>query len=142
MSRESNKDVYLLTSHMVTPSLYLRQVGDLSVDKRRLGIPAELPKPKAPAHLFEPDTEAVAPQPPQPPQPPQVPAMPKSNGLSEKMANARMSSNNGTPAPTTGLPTQRAQTQQTQMPSTTSKPPKEEEKKKKRLGGILSSLKK
>jgi len=38
---------------MLTPSLYLQQVGDLSVDKRRLGIPAEQPKPQAPAHLFE-----------------------------------------------------------------------------------------
>ena len=59
-SRETNKDVYLLTSHMLTPSLFLRQVGDLSIDKRRLALPAEQPKPKAPAHLFE--TEAPPPQ--------------------------------------------------------------------------------
>jgi len=59
-SRETNKDVYLLTSHMLTPSLFLRQVGDLSIDKRRLTLPAEQPKPKAPAHLFE--AEAPPPQ--------------------------------------------------------------------------------
>ena len=53
VSRLFNKDVFLATSHMLTPSLYLRQVGDLSVDKRRLDLPAERPRPQAPAHLFE-----------------------------------------------------------------------------------------
>ena len=48
-----NKDVFLATSHMLNPSLYLRQVGDLSIDKRRLDLPAERPRPQAPAHLFE-----------------------------------------------------------------------------------------
>ena len=52
-SSSHNKDVFLATSHMLTPSLYLRQLGDLSVDKRRLDLPAERPKPKAPDHLFE-----------------------------------------------------------------------------------------
>ena len=62
ISQSSNKDVFLATSHMMTPSLFLRQVGDLSVDKRRLHLPAEQPKPKAPAHLFERE-------PPPPPKP-------------------------------------------------------------------------
>ena len=53
ISQAFNKDVFLATSHMLTPSLFLRQVGDLSVDRRRLGLPAERPKPQAPAHLFE-----------------------------------------------------------------------------------------
>lgn len=55
VSRQTSRDVFLITSHMLNPGLFVRQVGDLSVDKRRLGIPAELPKPKAPAHLFERD---------------------------------------------------------------------------------------
>lgn len=50
-----SKDIFLTTSHMVNPSLFLRQVGDLSVDKRRLNLPADQPKPRAPAHLFERD---------------------------------------------------------------------------------------
>lgn len=62
VSRVSQKDVFLATSHMITPGLFLRQLGDLSVDKRRLDIPAERPKPKAPAHLFE-----TEPQPKPPP---------------------------------------------------------------------------
>ncbi|KAI9729291.1 MAG: vacuolar sorting protein VPS33/slp1 [Cirrosporium novae-zelandiae] len=57
ISRSASKDVYLATSHMITPSLFLRQVGDLSVDKRRLDIPAERPPPRAPDHLFEREPE-------------------------------------------------------------------------------------
>ncbi|KAB8342704.1 hypothetical protein FH972_022304 [Carpinus fangiana] len=64
VTQETNKDVYLLTSHMLTPSLFMRQLGDLSVDKRRLMIPAEQPKPKAPAHVFEPEPAPAAPAPP------------------------------------------------------------------------------
>ena len=62
VSQAMSKDVFLATSHMMTPSLFLRQVGDLSVDKRRLNLPAEQPRPKAPAHLFERE-------PPPPPKP-------------------------------------------------------------------------
>ncbi|KAF2238911.1 Sec1-like protein [Viridothelium virens] len=52
-SRAAQREVVMVTSHMLTPGLWMRQLGDLSQDKRRLGIPAEQPKPKAPAHLFE-----------------------------------------------------------------------------------------
>ncbi|KAG6223375.1 hypothetical protein E4U26_004565 [Claviceps purpurea] len=60
VSREKGRDVVLITSHMLTPQLYVRQVADLSRDKRQLDIPMERPKPRAPAHLFE------RPAPPQP----------------------------------------------------------------------------
>ncbi|KAF9894729.1 vacuolar sorting protein VPS33/slp1 [Aspergillus nanangensis] len=69
MSQTFGKDIILATSHMLTPALYLRQVGDLSVDRRRLDIPAERPKQTAPAHLFEKDA---------PPQPPPQPVQKKS----------------------------------------------------------------
>jgi syntaxin-binding protein 1 len=65
VGRKTGREVFLVTSHMLTPALFTRQVGDLSVDKRRLGIPAEQPKPQAPSHLFEPD-EQPKPPPPQP----------------------------------------------------------------------------
>lgn len=48
-----NRDIFMATSHMLTPQLFIQQVGDLSVDKRRLDIPMERPPQKAPAHLFE-----------------------------------------------------------------------------------------
>ncbi|KAF2838703.1 syntaxin-binding protein-like protein 2 [Patellaria atrata CBS 101060] len=73
ISRQTSRDVFLVTSHMLTPGLFMRQVGDLSVDKRRLGIPAEQPPPKAPAHLFEKET------PPKPP--PHDPSLKKPVGL-------------------------------------------------------------
>jgi syntaxin-binding protein 1 len=53
VSHSSARDVYLITSHMLAPSLFLRQVGDLSADKRRLDIPADRPKPKPPSHIYE-----------------------------------------------------------------------------------------
>lgn len=56
LSRTFSKDIYLATSHMLTPNLFLRQVRDLSVDKRQLDLPIDRPKPKPPAHLFERET--------------------------------------------------------------------------------------
>ena len=53
VSAARGKDVFLATSHMLAPQLFARQVGDLSVDKRRLDLPMERPKPKPPAHLYE-----------------------------------------------------------------------------------------
>lgn len=53
VGRERSRDIILTTSHMLTPQLFVRQVGDLSRDKRQLDLPMERPKPRAPAHLFE-----------------------------------------------------------------------------------------
>jgi len=53
MSKTSSRDILLATSHMLTAAMFVRQVSDLSVDRRRLDIPADRPKPKPPAHLFE-----------------------------------------------------------------------------------------
>ncbi|KAI4290352.1 MAG: hypothetical protein L6R35_000364 [Caloplaca aegaea] len=73
-SQSLNKDIYLATSHMLTPSLYLRQVGDLSVDRRRLDLPSDRPKPRAPDHLFE---KEVPPSPPVKPLEPSLDKMQK-----------------------------------------------------------------
>ncbi|KAH8681230.1 Sec1 family superfamily protein [Xylariales sp. PMI_506] len=54
------RDIVLATTHMLTPQLFVRQVGDLSVDKRRLDLPMDRPARRAPAHIFE------RPAPPQP----------------------------------------------------------------------------
>lgn len=94
VSHSSTKDVFLATSHMLTPALFLRQVADLSVDKKRLDIPAERPKPVAPAHLFEKDLP-----------PPQVANQAQPSGKSSApqsqappaAAMAKMSLNSGRP---------------------------------------------
>ena len=57
ISNQTSRDVVLLTSHMISPGLWMRQLGDLSVERRRLGIPADLPPKKAHAHLFEKEPE-------------------------------------------------------------------------------------
>lgn len=64
ISRNFSKDVYLATSHMLTPTLFLRQVRDLSVDRRQLDLPMDRPKPKPPAHIFERDPPSKTLQPP------------------------------------------------------------------------------
>lgn len=53
ISRQYSRDVYLASSHMLTPSLFLRQLGDLSVDRRRLDLPLDRPQRQAPPHVFE-----------------------------------------------------------------------------------------
>jgi syntaxin-binding protein 1 len=53
VSRSFSKDVFLSSSHMLTPSLFLRQLGDLSVDRRRLDLPADRAPRKAPSHIYE-----------------------------------------------------------------------------------------
>ena len=93
VSRTFSKDVYMATSHMLTPSLFLRQVGDLSVDRRQLDLPADRPPPKPPAHIYE--REAAAP-------PPQLPTtglaamtINSSGGGSQGNSNGSASSHKG-----------------------------------------------
>jgi syntaxin-binding protein 1 len=69
ISNQTSRDVVLVTSHMLNPSLFMRQVGDLSVERRRLGIPADGPQKKAPAFLFEDDTPKPPPMAKNPPLP-------------------------------------------------------------------------
>lgn len=64
VSHKTSRDVFLVTSHMVTPKLFLRQVADLTRDRRDLRLPCDGTKPQAPAHLFE------KPEPPKPVAPP------------------------------------------------------------------------
>lgn len=53
VGEKSSKEVYLVSSHMMTPGLWLRQLGDLTADRRRLGLPSDAPKPKTPKWVFE-----------------------------------------------------------------------------------------
>jgi syntaxin-binding protein 1 len=64
VSAKTSRDVFLVTSHMVKPQLFLRQVGDLSQNRRNLRLPIDGPQPQAPKHLFE------KPEPPKPAPPP------------------------------------------------------------------------
>lgn len=66
VSQSSSHEVFLVTSHMLSPTLFLRQLGDLSMDRRRLDLPSDRPPRKAPEHLFEPEPKPQAPPPAQP----------------------------------------------------------------------------
>lgn len=105
------KDVFLATSHMITPSLFLQQVADLSADKRRLDLPAERPKPTAPAHLFERDPPPPQPAPQQKPSPAPTPAP--------------------APAPPTAAMEAMSVGSSPQKQHSSGKPPKEKKEKKK-----------
>ncbi|EHK99610.1 putative protein transport protein sec1 [Glarea lozoyensis 74030] len=52
ISEARNKDIFLVTSHMLTPSLFVRQLRDLDAPRKRLDLPIDRPQPKAPDHLF------------------------------------------------------------------------------------------
>ncbi|KAL1303569.1 hypothetical protein AAFC00_006937 [Neodothiora populina] len=113
LARRMNKDIFLVTSHMLTPALFVRQVGDLGVDKRRLGIPAEMPQPKAPAHLFEPE---------EPPKPVQQPV---------QKAPAAATSHSPAPVAASAHTPSKAAVNSSHS-QTSSKPTKEPEKEKKK----------
>ena len=53
VSLHASKEIFLMTSHMLTPKLFLRQLSGLNVDKRQLDIPVEKPPPKPPAQPFK-----------------------------------------------------------------------------------------
>ncbi|KAK4156544.1 protein transport protein sec1 [Chaetomidium leptoderma] len=62
VSEKHSRDVFLATSHMVTPGKFIADLRVLKADRRRLDLPMDRPPPRAPAHLFE------RPAPPPPPQ--------------------------------------------------------------------------
>ncbi|KAK0735720.1 Sec1-like protein [Apiosordaria backusii] len=53
VSEKNNRDVYLVTSHMITPNKFVEDLRLLKSDRRRLQLPLDEPPKKAPAHLFE-----------------------------------------------------------------------------------------
>ncbi|KAH6614166.1 Sec1-like protein [Boeremia exigua] len=71
-SDKTSRDVFLVTSHMLKPQLFLRHLGDLSLRRDRLRLPVDAPPPVAPKHLFEK---------PEPPKPKPPPAAAKPAGL-------------------------------------------------------------
>jgi syntaxin-binding protein 1 len=125
VSQKTSRDIFLVSSHMVNPSLYLRQLGDLSVQRRRLGLPADLPPPKAPAHLFE------KPEPPKPTPPPAsakgLPARPGGSSAPPTAAMASMNLNSGRAQ---GAPQASGPGSHLQSSKLTKEPEKEKKKKK------------
>lgn len=62
------KEVFLATSHMITPKTYLRQVGLLSAGRKQLELPMDRAPAKLPAWISDaPPQSQQAPNPQQPP---------------------------------------------------------------------------
>ncbi|KAK3487759.1 Sec1-like protein [Neurospora hispaniola] len=97
-SEKRNRDIYLVTSHMLTPQLYLRQLEDLSMDRRRLGLPMDRPQPQVPEHFY-----AKPKPPPQPVQQPPAAAPPGAGSVHPPtQAMGAMTMNSGTASPHAG----------------------------------------
>lgn len=123
ISQKTSRDIFLVTSHMLNPGLFVRQVGDLSQGRRTLRLPADGPQPKAPAHLFE------KPEPPKPAPPPAgtKPPLVRPAGLPSRPG--------GGPAPPTaglGAMTLNSGRSQSQSPAPPIKLSKDQEKEKKK----------
>ena len=69
VSHVMGKEVFLATSHMITPKTYLRQVGLLSSGRKQLELPMDRAPPKLPAWMSDapPQTQQLEPSRPQQP---------------------------------------------------------------------------
>lgn len=90
-SKTTGRDVFLATSHMLDPKLFIKQITELSVDRRRLNLPVDRPPPKAPPHLFMRND-------PPPPQPKVLPPS-QQQGMQRPVANTQHQQASSRPAP-------------------------------------------
>lgn len=63
VSREFSREVYLASTHMITPKSFSRQVSMLSHSRRELGLPMDQGPSKLPAWTSDPPPEALRPKP-------------------------------------------------------------------------------
>ncbi len=70
VSHVMGKEVFLATSHMLTPKTYLRQVGLLSAGRKQLELPMDRAPPKLPAWMSDAPPQAQHGQSSRPQQPP------------------------------------------------------------------------
>jgi syntaxin-binding protein 1 len=119
VSRASSRDVFLMTTHMQSPALFLRQVGDLTIERRQLRLPADGPKQQAPQHLFEPE-----------PLPKPLPTV--SGPVKPPTASMAAMSMNANPRPSNGAPQSLSQPSKEQKKPESKKKDKEKDGEKKK----------
>ncbi|EWC45368.1 hypothetical protein DRE_00767 [Drechslerella stenobrocha 248] len=61
VAQTMSRDVYLGSSHMLSPDLWLEQLASGREDRILLSLEADQPPPKPPAHLYDPDPEPKRP---------------------------------------------------------------------------------
>lgn len=76
VSKSSVRDVFLGSSHMLTPNFWLTQLGNMKEKRQKLEIPADFERKQVPQHLLEPDPvpKPAAPPPQARPAPAAAPA--------------------------------------------------------------------
>ncbi|KAF3926534.1 hypothetical protein AA313_de0200363 [Arthrobotrys entomopaga] len=57
LGNAKSKDVYLGSSHLISPNAWLEQLASAREDRSLLQLPHDDPAPKAPKHLFDPDPD-------------------------------------------------------------------------------------
>ena len=149
VSQAGSRDVFLATSHMLTPALFLRQIGDLGVDRRRLGLPLDQPPLQPPRHLFEPEPPSQLPPSANEPAPAGPVASGKGTAGTSTLATAaalgamKLNSKDGDSVATNGAASHHLQPAGTtsRPPGQTSKPPEKEKSGKKKKHHFFSSKK-
>lgn len=63
VSQQMKREVYLATTHMLTPKMFLRQVSVMRSDRRQLKLPADRGPPQLPTWMSEPPPQSLQKQP-------------------------------------------------------------------------------
>jgi syntaxin-binding protein 1 len=93
VSRMAGKEIFLATTHMITPKNFLRQVSLLSAGRKQLDLPVDRAQPKLPAWMSEPPPQALQPK----PQAPNGSSRPVDNMRPQTEAMQRMNISGGRP---------------------------------------------
>ncbi|KIW86379.1 hypothetical protein Z517_01775 [Fonsecaea pedrosoi CBS 271.37] len=136
VSQMAGKEVFLATTHMITPKTFLRQVSQLSAGRRQLDLPMDRAAPRLPAWMTEPPPQAQ-PQ-PRPQQPangrPPEKVRPPTDAMANMNLGGRGPQNGTRPGVGTGPPSSKP-SQPYQSPSGDSGQHKlKKDKEKKHLG--------
>ncbi|OAG42918.1 hypothetical protein AYO21_02869 [Fonsecaea monophora] len=136
VSQMAGKEVFLATTHMITPKNFLRQVSQLSAGRRQLDLPMDRAAPRLPAWMTEPPPQAQ--QQPRPQQPangrPPEKVRPPTDAMANMNLGGRGPQNGTRPGVGTGPPSSKPP-QPYQSPSGDSGQHKlKKDKEKKHLG--------
>ncbi|EXJ78628.1 hypothetical protein A1O1_09029 [Capronia coronata CBS 617.96] len=107
VSKTAGKEIFLATTHMITPKNFLRQLSLLSAGRKQLDLPIDRAPPKLPTWMSEPPPQSLQPK-------PQAPPNGRSAGSTRPLAEAMHKMTiggrpeNGAPVPVATKPSQSA----------------------------------
>ncbi|EXJ84298.1 hypothetical protein A1O3_04965 [Capronia epimyces CBS 606.96] len=105
VSSMAGKEVFLATTHMITPKNFLRQLSLLSAGRKQLDLPTDRAPPKLPAWMSEPPPQMQQPRPQAPPKAsPPASIRPPTEAMQKMAIGGRPE--NGVPVPVASRPSQ------------------------------------